>query len=182
MVTNSQHPQWLQKATPVIEAAAIRYQTFSQEQQIWLWIISLSALLLLIGVVSYLIYWSFRGLNNLLQSPEGWRPINSKSWMWVGTGIWLLLVARQMHQDQNPGWSVAGVCGLLAILGFGWFMARRLKWWRAIGGFIANSCVGIILAPIVIQWVFLILILIVACILWWIYCLFAPRRVVYVEY
>ena len=176
------NPQWLQKAILIVESLAVRCQSLSEEQQIWLWIASMTTLLLVVSVVSYLTYRSFRGLNNLLQSPEGWRPINSKCWMWVGTGIWLLLVAHRMHQDQNPGWSVAAVCGLLAILGFGWFMIRRLKWWRAIGGFTVNSCVGIILAPIVIQWVFLILILIVACILWWIYCLFAPRRVVYVEY
>lgn len=182
MITNYLNAPWLQKAIPIIESLVVHYQILSQEQKIWLWIISTTALLLLIGVFFYLIYSSFRGLNNLLQSPDGWRPINVKSGMWIGSAIWLLLVAHKMHQDQNPGWSVAVVCGLLAILGFGWFMIQRLKWWRAIGAFIANSCVGIILAPIIIQSVFFVLILIVACLLLWIYALFGTRRVVYVEY
>ncbi len=182
MNTMQPTPQWLQKAIPIVESLAVKYQTLSQEQQIWFWIVSTTALLLTISIMSYLIYRTFRSLNHLLQSPDGWRPINAKSWMWVGTSIWLLLTAHRMHLDQNPGWSVAAVCGLLGNLGFGWFMAHKLGWCRAIGAIIANSCVGIILAPLIIQGVFLILIIIVTSILLWIRSLFGSRRVVYVEY
>ena len=175
-------PEWVQKVAPTLDSLAIQYQGLSQEEQIWFWIGSTAGFLLLIGGVGYLIYRTFSGLNTLLQSADGWRPINTRNWMWIGSGIWLLHVAHEMRQDANPGWSVAAVCGVAATAAFLWFMVHKLKLLRAIGASIANSCVGIILAPIVIQSVLLVMLLIVACIALWIAALFETRRVVYVSY
>lgn len=182
MNTTPTYPQWLKVTKPIIESLTLRYQTLSQEQQIWFWIVSTTALLLTVSIVSYLIYRTFRLLNDLLQSPTGWRPINVKSAMWVGTGIWLLLLANQTRSENLPGWSVPAACGIVVIVGFIYFMVRKLKILRAIGASVVNTCIGAILAPIVIHSVILIVVFILVCVALWISALFGSRRVVYVEY
>lgn len=182
MNSESEYPEWINRIVPVIEVLADWYPKLSQEHQIWFWIGSVTGVLLLIGGFGYLIYRIFHGLNNLLQTGDGWRPINTKTWMWLGSGIWLLLVAHEMRTEEHPGWSVSAGCGALLICGYFWFMVRRLKFLRATGASVANACIGSILAPIVIQSVILLLLLIVVCIALWISALFNPGRVVYVVY
>lgn len=182
MNNESAPPEWLNRMLPAIEALTDRYEMLSQEHQIWFWIASIGGVLLLIGSISYLIYRVVRGLNNLLQTADGWRPINTRTWMWLGSGVWLLLVAHDMHSEALAGWSLVAVCGVLLICGYFWFMVRKLKFLRAMGASVANACIGIVLAPIIIQSIILLLLVIVICIGLWINAIFNPRRFVYVEY
>lgn len=108
-----------------------------------------------------MVYRIIRGLNTLLQSSEGWRPICFKSWMWVGSGICLLFTAWQMRSDAVSGWTVVAAVGALTILTFIWFMFRRLKLIRGIGAMIVNTAIGVIVAPLVIYSALFILVLIV---------------------
>jgi hypothetical protein len=172
----------LENLAPVFDSISEKYQALSHEQQIWLWIASIAGFILMIGGVVYLISLTLRSLNNLLQSPDGWRPINTKNWMWVGSGVYLLILAYQTRAGNHAGWSVPAAGGIVVITGFVYYLVRRLKILRAIGAFMANACIGAILAPIVIHSIILIVVLILICVALWISALFESRRVVYVEY
>lgn len=170
--------EWVARCEPVFQKWATWYGGLTQEQLIWFWIaVALTAILILAGTY-YVIYRTIRGLNTLLQSPEGWRPINFKSWMWIGSGFWLLTVAWQLHHEEVAGWTVAGAVGVLVILGFIWSMIYRFKLLRGIVAIIVNGIIGLIVAPLVIHLGLLIVFVILAGIALWIYSLFNPRRVV----
>lgn len=174
MDKNSEIPAWISKLIPVVESWARQYELLSQEQRIWFWIAATLALLTIVVTTIYLIYRTIRGLNTLLQSPEGWRPVCFKCWMWVGSGIWLILVAWKMRFEEVSGWTAAAAAGVLTIIGFVWFMFRRLKLMRGIGATVVNGSIGMIVAPVVIQSAALLLILVVAGIGLWIYAIFNP--------
>ncbi len=173
--------EWLDEFSPHIEWAIERYEMLSQEHRIWFWIVAVLVSLSVLSAAGYVIYRIIRGLNTLLQSPQGWRPIRFISWMWVGSGIWLLFVAHSMRMEEVPAWSVALVSGILTILGFVWFMYSRLKFLRGTGATLVNSSIGLVVAPVVIHSLILVIVLIVGCIFLWIYASFNSRRVVYLE-
>lgn len=190
--TKSELQKWALEMKPVIESWAmqsealfqewaVQYEALSQEQAIWFWIAVTLAVFAIVAGISYLIYRTIRGLNTLLESPEGWRPVCFKSWMWVGTGMFLLLTAWQMESEAVPAWTVAAAAGALTILGFVWFTFRRLKLIRGIGATIVNTAIGMIIAPLVIYLGLFIIFLIVALIAWWFDRTFNSRRVLIVE-
>lgn len=182
METDTEIPEWFASLIPVIESWVTKYEVLSQEQRIWFWIAAAVVVLLTLGVAVYAVCRVIQALNTMLQSPDGWRPIRFKCWMWIGSGFWLLFLAHDLRTEKLAGWTVAAAAGVLVILGFIWFIIRRLKFLRGIGATFVNGGIGLVVAPVVIHSVILVLTLIIACIVMWIYAAFNDRRVVYVEY
>jgi hypothetical protein len=175
-------PAWLEQSLPYIEWLIQRYEMLSQEHQIWFWIVGILPLISVVVATGYMIYRVIRCLNALLQTPEGWCPVQFKCWMWVGSGIWLLFLSHSMRMDEIPAWSVVLFCGILTILLFVWYMYRRLKFLRGTAATVLNSGLGLVVAPVVIQSVLLLVTLLLACVIMWIHAVSNTSRVVYVNY
>ena len=171
------NPAFLQHLEPLANALEAFYKGLSQEQHIWFWISAVVGVLLVVGGITLLLRWIIKVLNSILQSDAGWKPIRFFTCMWAGTGIWAIVTAFQLRAEHYAGWSVALAFGVVAVIGFLWLMVHRLKLLRALGASAANSSIGVILAPIVIQLGLLAVLIVVGLLALSIWAACQPQRV-----
>ena len=176
-MTTMNNPAFHQHLEALVNALEAFYNGLSQEQHIWFWISAAVVIVLVVGGTIFLLHAAIKGLNSVLQSDAGWKPIRFYTCMWAGTGIWAVVTAFQLRAENCSGWSVALAFGVVALIGFLWCMVRRLKLLRALGASVADSLIGVVLAPIVIQFGLLAILVVVGLLALSIWGAFQPQRV-----
>jgi hypothetical protein len=173
--------QWLKTIETGVGNFENFYQTLSPEMVIWFWIGAVVGTITLITVTILLFRATIKALNTVLQSKDGWRPIQFYTCMWAGTALSAIAFAYHTKITNQPGWSVILAIGSLILISFVWFMIKRLRIIKAIGASIINFSLGAIVAPVVIQLSLLLIFMVLALIVFYIWTLFQPRTVYVVD-
>lgn len=178
---NTEDPEWLKSVEAWLMNFADFYETLSPEMAIWFWIAVAVGIIALITGFILLFRATIKTLNNVLQSNDGWRPIRFSTCMWAGTSLATIALAYHTMTLNQQGWTVILAIGTLLLIGFLWFMIKKLRIIKAIGASLINFSLGAIIAPVVIQLSILLIFLFLALIAFYLWALFQPRTV-YVAY
>jgi len=121
---------------------------FGKEGAVWFWGMFIFATLLLVAVSFILIQATVKGLNNWLQSEEGWKPIGWPMILWASVTWMVAGAAMNMQASGTGGWSMVLAVAGLSFVAFLAFHGLALRFWRGVVSAGCNLTLGLAALPI----------------------------------